>query len=40
MEEETVAISLCLIIIASATLRIRRDRRRPRRWVCAFDPFQ
>ena len=23
-----------------ATQRIRRDRRRPRRWMRAFDPFQ
>ena len=32
MEDEHVAISLCLIhvIIASALLRIRRDKRRPR----------
>ena len=26
-------ISLCLIIIARAALRIRRDRRRPRQWT-------
>ena len=36
MEDENVAISLCLIIIASAALRIRRDRRRPRRWARAW----
>ena len=36
MEDDNVAISLCLIIIASAALRIRRDRRRPRRWVRAW----
>ena len=33
MEDENVAISLCLIIIASAALRLRREKRRPRRWV-------
>ena len=36
MEDENVAISLCLIIIASAALRIRRDWRRPRRWACTW----
>ena len=37
MENENVAISkMCLIIIASAALRIRRDRRRPRRWARAW----
>ena len=36
MEDENVAMSLCLIIIASAALRIRRDRRRPRRWARAW----
>ena len=33
MEDENVAISLCLIIIASAALRLQHERRRPRRWV-------
>ena len=36
MEYENVAIFLCLIIIDSAALRIRRDRKRPRRaraWI-------
>ena len=33
MEDDNFAIALCLIIIASAALRIRRDRRRPRRWA-------
>ena len=33
MEDENIAISLCLIIIASAALRLQRERRRPRRWV-------
>ena len=32
MEEDNIAISLCIIIIASAILRIRRDRRRRRVW--------
>ena len=36
MEGENVTISLCLIIIASAALRIRHDRRRPRRWARAW----
>ena len=36
MEDENVAISLSLIIIASAALRIRRDRRRPRQWTRAW----
>ena len=36
MEDDNVAISLCLIIIASAALRIRCDRRRPRRWARAW----
>ena len=40
MKDANVAISLCLIIMASATQSIRHDRRRPRRWVRAFDPFQ
>ena len=35
MEDENVAISLCLIIIASVALRIRHDKRRPRRWARA-----
>ena len=35
MEDENIAISLCLIIIASAALRIQRDRRRPRRLMLA-----
>ena len=30
MEKDNIAISLCIIIIASAILRIRRDRSRPR----------
>ena len=30
MEKDNIAVSLCIIIIASAILRIRRDRRRPR----------
>ena len=30
MEGDNIAISLCIIIIASAILRISRDRRRPR----------
>ena len=34
--DENVAISLCLIIIASAALRIRCDRRRPRQWTRAW----
>ena len=33
MEEDNIASSLCIIIIASAILRIRRDRRRPRVWA-------
>ena len=33
MEEENIAVSLCVIIIASAILRIKRDRRRPRVWA-------
>ena len=33
MEDDNVAISLCLIIIASAALRLQRERRRPRRRV-------
>ena len=36
MEDENVEISLCLIIIARAALRIRRDRRRPRQWTRAW----
>ena len=36
MEDENVAISLCLIIIASAALSIRREWRRPRRWARAW----
>ena len=36
MEDENVAISLCLIIIASVAHRIRCDRWRPRRWTCAW----
>ena len=34
MEEDKIAVSLCLlIIIASAILRIRLDRRKPRAWA-------
>ena len=33
MEEDNIAISLCIIIIASAILRISRDRRWPRVWA-------
>ena len=33
MEEDNIAVSLYIIIIASAILRIRRDRRRPRVWA-------
>ena len=33
MEEENIAVSLCVIIIASAILRIKRDKRRPRVWA-------
>ena len=33
MEEDNIAVSLCIIIIASAILRIRRDRRRPMVWA-------
>ena len=33
MEEDNIVVSLCIIIIASAILRIRRDRRRPRAWA-------
>ena len=36
MEDENVAISLCLITIASAALSIRRDWTRPRRWARAW----
>ena len=35
MEDENVAIFLCLIIFASIALRIQRDRRRPRQWMRA-----
>ena len=33
MEEDNIVIALCIIIIASAILRIRWDRRRPRVWA-------
>ena len=36
VEDENVAVALCLIIIASAALRIRCDRRRPRQWALAW----
>ena len=33
MEEDDIVVSLCIILIASAALRIRRDRRRPKAWA-------
>ena len=33
MEEDEVVVVLCIIMIASAIQRIRRQRRRQRRWV-------
>ena len=36
MEVKNVVISLCLIIIASAALKILCDRRRPTRWTRAW----
>ena len=36
MEDENVAIFLCLIIIVSAALQIRCDWKRPRRWARAW----
>ena len=33
MEENDIVVSLCIILIASAALRIRQDRRGPRAWA-------
>ena len=33
MEEDDIVVSLRIILIASAALRIRRGRRRPRAWA-------
>ena len=33
MEKDDIVISSCISFIASAALRIRQDRRRPRAWA-------